>query len=160
MKDPFGDYRESRDRHGIWTLKHTIYQQLSILDLPFPFHDYSSLHFGVRFVHFQCRCTWWLQCFPQIFDGTRLIKGTSDRGNVPVKEVIKLLCYETGKIPFLNLVGQSITKTHTLHSSFYNSSVLSQVTKILRIQRKMWKKEARFELKLKVMTSGCPKQTG
>ena len=53
MKDPFGDYGELRDRHGIWTLKHTIYQQLSLFDLPSPFHP--LLHFGVRFMHFQRR---------------------------------------------------------------------------------------------------------
>ena len=124
MKDPFGDYRELRDRHGIWTLKHTIYQQLSIFNLPYPYHDCSSLHFRVHFVHFQHRCAWWLQCFPQIFDSTCLINGTSNQGNVPVKEIIKLLSYKTGKIPFLNLVSQSIMETYTLPSSFYNNSFI------------------------------------
>lgn len=95
-------------------------------DLPSPFkYDHSCVHFGVRFVHLKCGRARWLRCFPQIFDGTRLIKGTSDRGNVPVKEVIKLLSYEAGKIPFLNLVGQSITETYTLHGSPYNNSSLS-----------------------------------
>ena len=34
-----------------------------------------------------------------------------------MKEVIKLLPYEAGKIPFPHLVGQSITETYALHSS-------------------------------------------
>lgn len=126
MTDPFGDYREYRYGRDVWTLKHTIYEQLSLFDLPSPFkYNHSCVHFGVRFVHLKCGRARWLRCFPQIFDGTRLIKGTSDRGNVPVKEVIKLLSYEAGKIPFLNLVGQSITETYTLHGSPYNNSSLS-----------------------------------
>ena len=52
MTDPFGDYGEYRYGHDIWTLKHTIYEQLSLFDLPSPFKfDYSYLHYGVRLLH-------------------------------------------------------------------------------------------------------------
>jgi len=56
MTDPFGDYGEYRDGHVIWSLKHTIYEQLSLFNLPYPFQDYSYVHYGVGCVHLQCRC--------------------------------------------------------------------------------------------------------
>lgn len=83
--DPFGD------RHAIpgWTKELAIYEQFSLFnDLPSPFREnYFYLHFG-------------------IFDGTNLIKEKSERGEFPVEEVIKLLSYEAGKIPFLNIVAK------------------------------------------------------
>ena len=54
MADPFnyGEFRYGRD---IWTVKHTIYEQLSLSDLPPPFKTYYR-YYRVRFVHLQCRC--------------------------------------------------------------------------------------------------------
>ncbi|KIJ98418.1 hypothetical protein K443DRAFT_680851 [Laccaria amethystina LaAM-08-1] len=86
LTDPFGDYKECRDGHVTWRLNHTIYEQLSLFHLPYPFQDCSDWHYG-------------------ILHGTNFVKGNSNRGEVPVKEVIKLLSYEAGKIPFLNLVA-------------------------------------------------------
>jgi hypothetical protein len=48
MTDPFGD-GEYRYGHDIWTVKHTIYEQLSLSDLPPPFKDFY-VHYGVCFV--------------------------------------------------------------------------------------------------------------